>query len=112
MSACRKLALLVVLAGAAYAAYAISGDGRSHGTTPGKRSLLSSHSRVTPGSFSLKSTYNFRGSQVISNSDDKYINLNSNITYQNGRTSYIVPLKKKVLIGDKIVFNPNAATRH
>ncbi len=41
----------------------------------------------------------------------RYINLNTVITYQKGNTTYIMPLKKKVLL-DKITFNPNPATRN
>jgi hypothetical protein len=108
----RKLAVILVLAVSGVAAFATLGDGKAKKETrPERKSLLSSKQSVMPGSFSLKSGYQFRGLHVINHRDNKYINLNSAITYQNGHTSYIVPLKKKVVLNNKIVFNPNAATR-
>ena len=107
----RKLAIFLLLAGTAYAAFAISGDGKTKNTSTPKRSLLSNKSSSTSKSFSLRSGYNFRGSRVISNQETQYITLNTVVTFQKGHTSYIVPLKKKVILNDKVVFNPNAATR-
>jgi hypothetical protein len=48
---------------------------------------------------------------VINTQEDKYITLNTYATYQQGRTTYVMPLKKKVILNGKITFNPNAATR-
>jgi hypothetical protein len=63
-----------------------------------KKSLLSNKT-VKPGSFSLKSGYTYRGNQVINtNQETKYIRLNTTVTMQKGNTTYIVPLKKKVLL--------------
>jgi hypothetical protein len=103
------LALAVVTAGA----FATSGDGRVKDTNPAKKSLLSiNKTSYRPGNFSLSPRYNFRGSQVMSNPHNQYINLsNTPVSYQTGHTTYTVSLKKKVL-NDKIVFNPNAATRN
>ncbi len=58
-------------------------------------------------SFSLKSGYNYRGNNFLDMANDKskYIMLNTVITYQKGNSTYILPLKKKVLL-DKIKFNP------
>jgi hypothetical protein len=92
-------------------AFATLGDGKAKNTRPIKKSLLSTKSPAKPGSFSLGSGYNYRGSQVINTQEEKYINLHSTVSYQNGHTSYIVPLKKKVILNDKVVFNPNAASR-
>ncbi len=92
-------------------AFATLGDGKSNHTRPAKKSLLSTKTSLKPGAFSLRSGYNFRGNQVINTEENGYINLNTMATYQNGHTSYIVPLKKKIILNDKIVFNPNAATR-
>jgi hypothetical protein len=104
--------MFLLLAVIALGAFATLGDGKTKNTKSAKKSLLSIKISAKPGSFSLSSGYNFRGSQVISTQDNKYINLNTQITYQNGHTSYIVPLKKRVALGNKIVFNPNAVTRH
>lgn len=109
----RKLAMVLLLAVTTIGAFATLGDGKTRNTNPGKK-LLSIKSSNRPGYFSLNPGYNFRGSQVINTQEKetRYINLNTAITYQSGHTSYIVPLKKKVVLNDKIVFNPNAATRH
>jgi hypothetical protein len=108
----RKIAVIILLAVTALGSFATLGDGKVKGTRPVKKSLLSTKTALKPGSFSLRSGYNFRGAQVINTEDNSYINLNTLVTYQNGRTTYIIPLKKKVLLNDKIVFNPNASTRH
>jgi hypothetical protein len=107
----RKTALVLLMAVIAIGTFATSGDGKNKNSNSGKKSLLSLKSSIRPGSFSLQNSYDFRGSQVINIQDNKYINLNTTVTYETGHTSYIVPLKKKVILNDKIVFNPNAATR-
>ena len=107
----KKLALMMMMGAIAIGAFATLGDGKASDVTPKKKSLLSIRKSYKPGSLSLKSNYSFRGSQVIGNQASQYINLNTTITYQSGHTSYTVPLKKKVMLNDKIVFNPNAATR-
>ena len=62
-----------------------------------RRKLLTNPSTVKPGSFSLQSGYKFRGNQVITNlSNDQYINLNTVLTFQQGRNTYVLPVKKKV----------------
>ncbi|MDP4261849.1 MAG: hypothetical protein Q8941_04905 [Bacteroidota bacterium] len=108
----RKLAIFLLLAVTASAAFAISGAGKARNTDPAKRSsLLSAKTALTPGYFSLHSGYNFRGNHVINTTENKYITLNTLVTFQTGHTYYIVPLKKKAILNDKVVFNPNAATR-
>ena len=107
----RKLAVVILLAVTALGSFATLGDGKAKNTRPVKKSLLSTKTSVAPGSFSLGSGYNFRGTQVINTQDNRYINITTQITYKNGSTSYIIPLKKKVILNDKIVFNPNAASR-
>ena len=93
----RRTAVIFLLAVSAISAFAVLGD---KGKTPKNRSLLSNESlTVVPGGFSLKSNYNFRGSQVINPvQKNEYINLNTVVTYQKGNTTYIVPLKKKIFI--------------
>jgi hypothetical protein len=96
----RKLAVLLLLTVSA-AAFATLGDGnKSEGP---KRSLLSSKTNSRPGSsFSLRSGYSFRGNQVINNNttSTRYIRLNTVVTMQKGKTTCIVPLKKRVGIGN------------
>jgi len=93
----RRATAVFLLAASAISAFAILGD---KGKTPKNRSFLSNQNfTITHGSFSLKSNYNFRGSQIINPAiSNEYINLNTVLTYQKGNTTYIVPLKKKIFI--------------
>jgi len=96
----RKLAVILLLVISAAGAYATLGDGKSKSGLP-KSSLLSDRSLLKQGSFSLKSGYSFRGNQVINfNTGKKYIQLNTVVTVQKGNISYIVPLKKKVILNN------------
>jgi hypothetical protein len=97
-----KKVVTAVLLTASVAAFATFGEGgrKDHG-----QGLLSNKSRYfTAKSFSLKSNYNYRGNHVFNNSNNRYIVLNTNITYQKGNNTYILPLKRKVLL-DKVTFN-------
>jgi hypothetical protein len=94
----RNLAVLLLITVSA-AAFATLGDGKRKSDLP-KKSLLSSRT-TKPGTFSLRSGYTYRGTQIInSQPQKKYISLNLNniVTYQKGNTTYIVPLKKKVIL--------------
>ena len=109
---CKKVAMLATLAAVTtVGAFATLGDGKSK-NGKSSRPLLSVKTTVNPGLFSLQSGYRFRGNEVINTEEDKYLNLNTFVTYQQGRTTYIMPLKKKVILNGKITFNPNAATRN
>jgi hypothetical protein len=97
----RKL-VTAVLVTASVAAFATLGDGgkkgkSSAGTTSG--------TAVTKG-ISLRSSFNYRGNHLFTSNQPKYITLNTTVTYQKGNSTYIVPLKKKVLL-EKIRFNPS-----
>ena len=87
------------------ASFATLGDGgkKSHSTT-----LLSSRPyHYDFKNFTLKSGYNYRGNFILNKQkDEKFIMLNTVITYQKGNNSYILPLKKKVLL-DKVNFKPS-----
>jgi hypothetical protein len=92
----RKTATVALVAGSAASAFAVLGDGK--GNPKRNISLLSNQtSSASPGRFSLRSGYSFRGNQVISQ-EKQYINLNAVVTYQKGNTTYIVPLKKKIYV--------------
>lgn len=81
-------------------AFATLGKGSKSSSNPGNGlGLLSSRSLVRPGSFSLRSGYDFRGSKVI-NTEKKYFSLTTTINVQKGNTTYVLPLKKKVLISN------------
>ena len=95
----RKLAT-AVLVSASIAAFATLGDG-------GKKAV--SNSVVVYNyskSFSLRSGYNYRSNILFAMPESKnYIMLNTVVTYQKGNATYIMPLKKKVLL-DKIKITP------
>ena len=102
----RKLVTLVCIT-ASLVTFAALGDGNKDGNKKAQQKTLLS---VKTNSynfkiFSLKSRYNYRGNNVFSPQQDKYITLNTVATYQKGNTTYILPMKKKVLL-DKIKFNP------
>lgn len=105
----KKLVIILLIGVTGATAFATLGDGKAKSSKT-RISLLSTKSKLTSGSFSLKSGYNYRGSQVINTETEKFVNLNTVVTYQRGNTTYIMPLKKRVIL-DKITFNPNAATR-
>ena len=106
----KKLAVTLLLAASAFGAFATLGDGRVK-TGGNHSSLLTDKATTGRTNFSLRSGYAFRGTQVINTQTPRYTNLNTTITYQNGRTTYTVPTRKK-LMADKVTFNPNAQTRH
>ena len=93
----RRTAVGFMLAACAVSAFAVLGD---KGKNSKSRSLLTSENvLITPGNFSLRSNYNFRGSQVINTArPGQYINVNTVFTYQKGNSTYIVPLRKKIYI--------------
>ena len=91
---CKKIALSLLLGVFALVSSATLGEGKLNRDKP-RKSLLSSPSNIKPGAFSLRSGYTFRGNQVITRTEN-YINLNTVITFQQGRTSYVMPLKKKI----------------
>ena len=95
----KTAALALILAGPAIATFAITpaiGDGKSK--KPGRSLDLDRETGVS-STFTLKSRYNYRGKQIINpDKDQVFINLNTVVTYQKGKTTYIIPLKKKVYI--------------
>lgn len=95
----KKLAVILLIAVTTIASFATLGDGNKKSSLP-KKSLLSSKT-VKQGVFSLRSGYAFRGNQVINpQTQNRYISLNTTVTYQKGNTTYIVPLKKKVILNN------------
>ena len=95
----RKLATLVLIT-ASVACFATLGDGGRKDLNPMKNGY-----KVNPKNFSLRSNYNFRANNLFSARPGKFIQLSTVVTYQKGNSTYILPLKKKVLL-DKVTFNP------
>jgi hypothetical protein len=99
----RKLAT-VGLVSASLAAFATLGDGRytSGNNAP---SVSKSHS-FTSKTFSLRTGYNYRSNNLLNiNSEKKFILLNTVATYQKGNATYVLPMKKRMIL-DKVKFNP------
>ena len=87
---------------ASLAAFAALGDGGK------KFKKLSNTSPFTPSAknFNLRSGYNYKSNNLFSSTPEKqFIMLNTVATYQKGNATYVLPLKKKVMLG-KIKFNP------
>lgn len=97
-SGVKKLGIILLLAFSAMGAFATLGDGNKKSDKP-KTAILSGRTTAKPGSFSLKSGYNYRGNYVINAETDKRtIRLNTVVTVQKGRTTFIVPLRKNVVL--------------
>ena len=90
----RKAAILFIMVAFTIGAFATLGDGKRKDKN---QSLFSQKVNIRPGYFSLKSGNQYRGSLVIDQSS-RFIFLNESVTYQKGKTTYIVPLKKKVIL--------------
>ncbi|HET9429880.1 MAG TPA: hypothetical protein VFO70_01830 [Chitinophagaceae bacterium] len=93
---------MALITGTAFAAFGTLGDGKTRAGEKSSKSLLTNKSR-TNNSFSLRSGYHFRGSQVI-NPEQRYVNFNTTLTYRKGHTTYVLPVQKKIFL-DKIIFN-------
>ncbi len=96
----KKLAVLFLIAVSAVASFASLGDGNKKNDRP-KKNLLSNKTVNKQGAFSLRSGYTYRGNQVINTQPERrYIRINTVVNMQKGNTTYIVPLKKKVGVGN------------
>lgn len=95
----------LLLITASVAAFAMLGEGGKKGGNT-KRGLLSYNPSYNYKNFSLKTGYQYRGSIVFKpyTPASKYIIQETNITYQRGNATYILPLKRKVLL-DKVKFS-------
>lgn len=91
-----KIATVVFIT-ASIAAFATLGDGGKKNLSTGKTSASKN--------FSIRSTHNYRANNLFVGNQPKYITLNTRVTYHKGNATYIVPLKKKVIL-DKVKFNP------
>jgi hypothetical protein len=100
-SIAKKLAVLFLITVTGMVSFATLGDGNKKSESSKRSLVISGRNNIRQGSFSLRSGYSFRGSQVINTQQERnYIRLNTIVTMQKGNTTYIVPLKKKVGIGN------------
>lgn len=94
----RKIVTAALITGS-IAAFATLGDG-------GTKTAIFLPSERFSKTISLKPNFNFRSNNLFNTTTPSgFIMLNTMVTYQKGNTTYIMPLKKKVLL-DKIRFNP------
>ena len=95
----RKIATAVLVT-ASLAAFATLGDG-------GKKGQRNTTISLNSKNFSLRSGYNYKSNNLFNLGPQKqFILLNTVATYQKGNATYVLPLKKKVLL-DKVKFNPS-----
>lgn len=86
---------------ASVAAFASLGDGGKHKFDRGA-AVVYNFSK----NFSLRSGFAYKSDNILNAPESrKFIMINTVVTYQQGNTTYIMPLKKKVLL-DKITFKP------
>jgi hypothetical protein len=101
----RKLvtAVFVTVSVACFATLGDGGGSKKTTSSDHNTSLLSMKPVHNYKTFSLKSGYNYRGNDVLglNKVEDKYVTFNTLVTYQKGNSTYVLPLKKKVL-SDKI----------
>lgn len=98
----KKLVTLMLLT-ASCMAFAISGDG---GKKDSKRFNSTTAFSFNSKNFSLKTRYNYRSSDLLSQpSSRNFITLNTTAVFQKGNTTYVLPMKRKVVL-DKIKFDP------
>ncbi|MBM3432679.1 MAG: hypothetical protein FJX92_06745 [Bacteroidetes bacterium] len=86
-------ALLILFSG--FYAYATLGEGRRKSAKRKTQLNLSSRIEQVPGTFSLKSGYDFRGRSVLQD-NSKAIQVNTVVSLQKGNHIYTMPLKKQI----------------
>jgi hypothetical protein len=91
-----KLAIALLLAITTAGAFATLGDGKVKKRDRSSKALLTNKTQTN--SFSLRSGYSFRGSQVINTEAKRYVNFNTSFTFQKGNTTFVLPMKKKVIL--------------
>ncbi len=105
----RKIAVVALIAISAVSSFATLGDGNKK-KTPRNNNVLTTNKNLsyTPGSFSLRSGYTYRGSQIMSStataSEKRVVRLNTTVSIQRGNTTFTMPLNKNVVVG-KINFS-------
>ena len=98
----RKLAIALLVT-ISVTAFATLGDGKKKGQ---KKGYSSGKFAYSAKNFNLRSNYNYKGINLLNTSKtEKFIMLNTTVSYQKGNATYIMPLKKKVILS-KVKFNP------
>jgi hypothetical protein len=105
----RKLATALLIS-VSVAAFATLGDGSKRSKASKGHLLAPPSETLNYKTFSLKSGYHYRGNSLFNSATGKMVTLNTVITYHKGNATYILPLKKKMLLG-KVSFKPMPASR-
>lgn len=79
-------------------AYATLGEGRRKAAKRKAVVRLSNRTENTPGTFSLKSGYLYRGSSVLRGDEKVTLRVNTTVSLQKGQQVYTMPLKKEILL--------------
>lgn len=104
----RKLATLVLLS-ASVVAFAALGDGSKKDLRSSKNLLSARSTSVNFKTFTLRSGYHYRGSQVFSELPaNNYIILDRAITLEKGNQTIILPMRRKVVLLDHLTFKPGS----
>lgn len=102
----RKLATAVLVT-ASMVSFATLGDGGKKGKSGISAPVAKN---LSAKNFSLRSGYNYKANNILTtNQPAKFVMMNTVVTYQKGNATYILPLKKKVILNNKIKFNPAPA---
>lgn len=97
----RRKIVTAVFVSASLAAFAALGDGGGKKIAAKNTAVVYNYSKT----FSLRSGFNYKSDDFLSTPENKkFILLNTVVTYQSGKTTYIMPLKKKVFL-EKVNFN-------
>ncbi|RYY90552.1 MAG: hypothetical protein EOO15_02070 [Chitinophagaceae bacterium] len=106
----RKKALTALFVALSAAAFATLGDGKARplqiGGGAASHRLLSIKPQTTAGRFSLRSGISYASDRLLDQTPQPFQLMTNTITYQKGNTTYIIPLKKKPVVLEKIKFNP------
>ncbi|RYE01733.1 MAG: hypothetical protein EOP50_01485 [Sphingobacteriales bacterium] len=105
----RKKALTALFVAVSACAFATLGDGKAYplqmGGTASHR-LLSIRPQYNTGGFSLRSGITYSSDRLLDQTPQPFQLMANTVSYQKGNTTYIIPLKKKPVILEKVKFNP------
>lgn len=98
----RKIATAVLLS-ASLAAFAALGDG---GRKQNAKNTSFPSASLSSKTFSLRSGYNYKSNKILDvpAAPKQFIMLNTVATFEKGNATYVLPLKKKVFLNNKITF--------
>ena len=102
--------LLLAMFSGVYA-YATLGEGRRKSAKRKAELRFSNRVENTPGTFSLRSGYVFRGNSVLGAEERTTMRINTVVSMQKGNNIYTMPLKKDVLINKVKVSLGNQSLR-